>query len=338
MRYTDSIYYCSQLSMTRDYSSYSRGSSPLPSPIVSPTSSPASSFLQIPSSLNDGPKSPIDIIAKKRGASYQNLTISTSSIRKKPIYMRSPRVSSSSDYFDSPFTESLPGSPCLNSSITSYSTHSQTSELSINKTIKKPFYMLPIFKPILVTNNNYISSTSSYFRILCNNSKLHQNEFSFLPVNEKYEYIKNNNENIYSCHGVKFSKSKAVLTNNKGATILNIKKKQIFNNNKEKICDIVYLNKLDEHFKIIVEITNKFDNDRVTLVCVCDTYNQTTFIYNNYPEKGGNVIGLIRRLNNFEEKLNRGWVLEISSKVDIPLIMALSIFNLKNMAELISKF
>ncbi|OUM67272.1 hypothetical protein PIROE2DRAFT_5332 [Piromyces sp. E2] len=337
MHYTDSIYYCSQLSMSRESSSISRGSSPMTSPIVSPTSSPASSFLQISSSFTDTPKSPIDVIAKKRGASYQNLTISTSSIKSKSIYLRSPKVGSSTDIFESPFTESLPGSPCLNSSITQYSSVPQTPELSSNK-VKKPFYMLPIFKPILVTNNNYISSSTSFFKIVCNNSKLHQNEFSFLPVNDKYEYIKDNNENIYSCHGVKFSKSKSILTNNKGATILYIKKKQIFNNNKEKICDIVYLNKLDEHFKIIVEITNKFDNDKVTLVCSCDTYNQTAFIYNNYPEKGGSVIGLISRINNFEKKINRGWVLEVSSKVDIPLIMVLSIFNIKNMAALISRF
>jgi len=232
MHYTDSIYYCSQLSMSRESSNMSRGSSnmsrgssPMPSPIVSPTSSPASSFLQLSSSINDCPKSPIDIIAKKRGASYQKLTISTSSIKKKSIYLRSPKVSSSTEIFDSPFTESIPDSPCLNSSLTQYSSHIQTPEMSTNK-VKKPFYMLPIYKPILVTNNNYISSTTSFFKILCNNSKLHHNEFSFLPVNEKYEYIKSNNENIYSCHGVKFSKSKSILTNNKGATILNIKKKQ----------------------------------------------------------------------------------------------------------------
>ncbi|ORX80724.1 hypothetical protein BCR32DRAFT_268694 [Anaeromyces robustus] len=362
MHYIDSIIYCSQLSMSRENSDVSRDSSLSSSPIVSPSPSPlaspstliasspllsptlsSSSFLNIPENINNVSKSPIEVIAKKRGTSYQNLTISTSSIKKQSlsIYLKSPKVHSSSEveFMNSPYTDSpFPNSPCLNSSLTPHSACPLSPNTS-KKPIKKPLHMLPIFKPIVVTNENYISSKPSYYKIYYSHSKLYQNEFSFIPVNDRYEKLNANiKENSYSCHGIKFSKNKSILTN-KGSTILNIKKRAIFNNkNKEKICDILYLNKMDEHFKIIVEITNKIDNDKITIVCASDAYNQTAFIYNNYPDKGGTVIGLISRMNNFEEKVNRGWVLEIAAKVDIPLIMAISIFNLKNLTEILSKY
>eukprot|EP00833_Pecoramyces_ruminatium_P004682 jgi/Orpsp1_1/1178714/evm.model.c7180000066458.1 len=220
MSNTDSMIYCSRLSL---FESSSRGSSPCSTPLSSPCASPASSFLQCPINHNDAPKSPIDIIAKKRGASYQKLTISTSSIKKKSIYLRSPKVGSS-EFSKSPYTESTIDSPCLNSSLTPYSPYCQSPEVS-KKSVKKPFYMMPIFKPILVTNNNYVSSSPSYFKILYSHSKIHHNEFSFIPVNDKYEHVKNFKENSYSCHGIKFSRSKSVLTNNKGTTIFNIKKR-----------------------------------------------------------------------------------------------------------------
>lgn len=42
-------------------------------------------------------------------------------------------------------------------------------------------------------------------------------------------------------------------------------------------------------------------------------------------------------MNNLDEKINRGWVLEIAAKVDIPLIMAIATFSLKNLTEILSK-
>jgi len=327
MPYIDSIIYCSQLNMSRESSirdSYSNIS-----PLSSPEASPSLSYLR--NSLTDNiPKSPIDIIAKKRGESYQKLTISASCIKKNSINMRSAKANSCIEFSNSPSIEPKISSPLKRS------TYTPDTDYSSKKAINKPFYMLPIVKPILATSNNYINSIPSFFRILCNSSKFFQNEFSFIPVDEKYEIIKNNNCKSYSCHGVKFSKSKFILTN-KGATILNIKKREIRNSIKGKICDVVYLNKLDEHFKIVVEITNKFDNDIITIVCTCDAYNQNALIYNNYPEKGGNVIGVVRKFNNFEEdKLNSGWFLEIAPKVDIPLIMIISIFYLKNLNDILS--
>ncbi len=135
--------------------------------------------------------------------------------------------------------------------------------------------------------------------------------------------MNNKNKNLFHCINSIFLK-------------FNVFFSRIRNSIKGKICDVVYLNKLDEHFKIVVEITNKFDNDIVTIVCTCDAYNQNALIYNNYPEKGGNVIGVVRKFNNYENKANNGWFLEIAPKVDIPLIMIISIFYLKNLNEILS--
>jgi len=219
MTYIDSMIYCSQLSMSRESST--KGFSPASTPLSSPCPSLINSFLQ--ENNNEIPKSPVDIIAKKRGASYQNLTISTSSIKRNSLYLLSSKVSSSNEYSDSPY--SFTGSPSLRSSISLNSSYSQSSDIS-EKVDKKPFYMLPITKPILVTSNNYISSTPSYFKIIYNQSRFKQSEFSFIPVNDKYSYIKNYKDNSYSCHGVKFSNSKSILNNSKGTTILNLKKRE----------------------------------------------------------------------------------------------------------------
>jgi len=214
MSKTDSIIYCSQLSMSRG-----------PSPASTPSSSPSISYLSSSLICNEKPKSPVEVIAKKRGTSYHNLTIATTSLKKKSIYLRSPKVSSSSEFSNSPYTDSFCGSPCLNSSLTTLSSYIESPETS-KKAIKKPFYMLPLSKPILVTNNNYVNSTSSFFKIRYSQSKFHKNEFSFIPVNDKYEYIKGFKDNSYSCHSIKFSRRRSVFSNSKGTTILNIKKRE----------------------------------------------------------------------------------------------------------------